>query len=65
MCLNSVLVPAYEHPTVWEGHSFMVGEIKKQLPEGLAPDAICCSVGGAGLLGGMILGCREANWENG
>ncbi|VDC07861.1 unnamed protein product [Peniophora sp. CBMAI 1063] len=60
---NAVLAPAYEHPTVWEGHSYMVGEIKKQLPDDVVPDAIFCSVGGAGLLGGIILGCKSAGWD--
>ena len=43
----------------------MVGEIKRQLPDDVTPDAIFCSVGGAGLLGGILLGCKDAGWENG
>jgi hypothetical protein len=60
---NSVMVPAYDNPIVWEGHSSMVREIKKQLQQ--APDAIFCSVGGGGLLGGIIVGCKAVGWDHG
>jgi len=57
------MIPAYEDPVVWEGHSSMVHEIHEQLGE--KPDAIFCSVGGAGLLGGIIKGCDDVGWEDG
>lgn len=60
---NSVMVPAYDNPILWEGHSSMVREIKKQLQQ--APDAIFCSVGGGGLLGGIIVGCKAVGWDHG
>ena len=41
----------------------MVHEIHKQLEK--EPDAIFCSVGGGGLLGGIILGCKDVGWEHG
>ncbi|KAF8201475.1 tryptophan synthase beta subunit-like PLP-dependent enzyme [Pholiota molesta] len=59
---NAVMVPAYDNPIVWEGHSSMVREIKKQLQQ--APDAIFCSVGGGGLLGGIIVGCKAVGWDH-
>jgi hypothetical protein len=43
-----------DHPTIWEGHSSLIHEIARQLPSGVKPDAILCSVGGAGLLGGVL-----------
>jgi L-serine/L-threonine ammonia-lyase len=41
----------------------MVKEMKEQLPR--KPDAIFCSVGGGGLLGGVLVGCKEVGWEDG
>jgi L-serine/L-threonine ammonia-lyase len=31
---NGVYVPPFDHPDIWEGHSFMVDEIKRQLEAG-------------------------------
>lgn len=42
----------------------MIPEIKAQLG-GIVPDAIVCSVGGGGLINGIILGLQEAGWSNG
>jgi L-serine/L-threonine ammonia-lyase len=61
----SVLVPAYDHPTLWEGHSSMIAEIQTQLPRGVKPVAVFCSVGGGGLLGGVIKGCKDVGWDDG
>ncbi|KAI0049992.1 tryptophan synthase beta subunit-like PLP-dependent enzyme [Auriscalpium vulgare] len=61
---NAVLAPAYESPILWEGHASMVEEIKTQLPRSVKPEAIFCDVGGAGLLGGLILGCKDSGWED-
>ncbi|KAG8908006.1 hypothetical protein FRB99_001173 [Tulasnella sp. 403] len=60
---QAVLVPAYDHPTLWKGHSSLVEEIAGQLPHGKKPDAIVCAVGGGGLLGGIILGCKTVGWD--
>ena len=63
---RSVLVPSYDHPTLWEGHASMVEEMEKQLPQEVKkPDAIFCSVGGGGLLGGVIVGCNQVGWQDG
>lgn len=40
----------------------MITEIKNEL--GVKPDAIFCSVGGGGLLGGIIVGCKNENWDD-
>lgn len=58
-----VLVPAYDDPLIWEGHSSMIEEIRHQL--GRKPDAVFCSVGGGGLLGGIIEGCKKVGWDDG
>ncbi|TFK42925.1 tryptophan synthase beta subunit-like PLP-dependent enzyme [Crucibulum laeve] len=59
---EAVMVPAYDDPIVWEGHSSMVTEICNQLSR--KPDAIFCSVGGGGLLGGIIVGCKREGWDD-
>jgi L-serine/L-threonine ammonia-lyase len=58
---NAVLVPAYDSPVLWDGHSSMVTEIQRQLPK--QPDAIFCSVGGGGLIGGIMQGCKNVGWD--
>ncbi|KAG8690389.1 hypothetical protein FRC09_012000 [Ceratobasidium sp. 395] len=60
---HAVLFHAYDHPTLWEGHSTLVHETAKQLPSGTTPDAIICSVGGAGLLGGVLRGVNDVGWD--
>jgi L-serine/L-threonine ammonia-lyase len=57
------MVPAYDSEILWEGHSSMVKELFTQLPS--KPDAIFCSVGGGGLLGGIIVGCKYVGWDDG
>ncbi|CAE6426975.1 unnamed protein product [Rhizoctonia solani] len=59
----AILVPAYDHPMLWEGHSTLIHEIDRQLPTGAKPDAILCSVGGAGLLGGVLRGINSVGWN--
>ena len=41
----------------------MVTEIAEDLA--ITPDAIFCCVGGGGLLGGVLTGCKKIGWENG
>jgi L-serine/L-threonine ammonia-lyase len=57
------MVPAYDNPVLWEGHGSMIKEIAEELE--MPPDAIFCSVGGGGLLGGVMLGCASVGWEKG
>jgi L-serine/L-threonine ammonia-lyase len=63
--LFSVLVPAYDEPILWEGHASMIEETARQLPQGVKPDAVVCCVGGGGLLGGVIVGCKSVGWDDG
>ncbi|KZW00933.1 tryptophan synthase beta subunit-like PLP-dependent enzyme [Exidia glandulosa HHB12029] len=58
-----VMVPAYDHEWLWEGHSSMIHEIQAQLPAGRVPDAVLCAVGGGGLLGGVLTGCAAVGWS--
>ncbi|KAF2171514.1 hypothetical protein M409DRAFT_63753 [Zasmidium cellare ATCC 36951] len=81
---KAVYVPPFDDPVVWEGHSSLVDEVVRQLPEvdkhypsntdkatnpsitapGI-PDAIICSVGGGGLLNGIMQGLeRHSAWRS-
>ncbi|KAL1993587.1 hypothetical protein VTN49DRAFT_2256 [Thermomyces lanuginosus] len=65
--VKNVYVPPFDHPLIWEGNSTMVEEIAAQLPprinekgEKIFPaDVIICSVGGGGLLNGVIQGLEK------
>lgn len=46
-------VPAFDHPVLWQGHSTMVDEILEDCPQ---VDALVTSVGGGGLLAGLLTG---------
>lgn len=48
---------------LWRGHASMVEEMAADLK--IKPDAILCSVGGAGLLSGVMLGCKLVGWDDG
>ncbi|KAH9842922.1 tryptophan synthase beta subunit-like PLP-dependent enzyme [Rhodofomes roseus] len=61
---NAVMIPAYDEPLLWEGHSSMIAELARQLPKDIKPDAIFCSVGGAGLCAGVMLGCKSVGWDD-
>ena len=63
--MGRVLVPAYDEPVLWEGHATMIEEAARQLPEGVKPDAVVCCVGGGGLAGGVMLGCKTVGWDDG
>lgn len=59
------MVPAYDEPLLWEGHSSIIAELTRQIPEQVKPDAIFCSVGGGGLCAGIMLGCKSVGWDDG
>ncbi|KAL8668754.1 MAG: hypothetical protein Q9168_006632 [Polycauliona sp. 1 TL-2023] len=63
---GGVYVPPFDHPAIWEGHSTMVSEVARQLQdqgeEGGA-DAMACSVGGGGLLCGVLLGLERQHCD--
>lgn len=56
-------VPPFDHPDLWAGHASLVEEIAAQLPAGAPPPrAIVCSVGGGGLLCGVLEGLERVGW---
>ncbi|KAJ4488202.1 tryptophan synthase beta subunit-like PLP-dependent enzyme [Lentinula aciculospora] len=63
---SAIVVPAYDDPILWEGHSSMITETFDQLKQWSVaePDAICCSVGGGGMLAGIMVGCKKVKWDH-
>ncbi len=55
-------IPPFDHPDLWAGHSTMVDEIVNQCP--VKPDAIILSVGGGGMMNGVIEGLERNGWED-
>nr|XP_056715669.1 serine dehydratase-like [Euleptes europaea] len=55
-----VNVHPFDHPLVWKGHSSLVKELKDSLDA--KPGAIVLSVGGGGLLAGVVAGLQEVGW---
>lgn len=49
----------FDDPLLWEGHATLVDEVRRA---GLKPDAIVLSVGGGGLLSGVIRGLQRHGW---
>ncbi|XP_077867868.1 L-serine dehydratase/L-threonine deaminase-like [Saccoglossus kowalevskii] len=55
-------VPPFEHPDIWAGHATVIEEIAQDLKE--KPDVIILSVGGGGLLNGVVQGLRQVGWDD-
>lgn len=51
--LNALHVHPFDNPTIWRGHSTIVDEL---VADGCIPDLIMLSVGGGGLLSGIVEG---------
>ncbi len=51
-------VSPFDHPWIWEGHASIIQEV---LSSDVRPDAIVLSVGGGGLLCGVLLGLEQQN----
>ncbi|KAI0996992.1 hypothetical protein K3495_g11191 [Podosphaera aphanis] len=55
---NGVHVPPYDHPAIWAGNSTIIDELYNQIAH---YDSIVCSVGGGGLLIGLVDGLDAYN----
>jgi L-serine/L-threonine ammonia-lyase len=51
----------FDDPLLWQGHATMIDEVARA---GLKPDAVVLSVGGGGLLCGILEGLHRNNWKN-
>ena len=64
---ETVYVPPFDHPDIWDGHSTLVDELRQQFAEigETAPDVIGCSVGGGGLFCGIVQALEKLSgqWE--
>lgn len=56
---ESVLIHPFDDPLLWEGHASLIDEL-----EGghCTPDLVVLSVGGGGLLGGVLRGLERHGW---
>jgi L-serine/L-threonine ammonia-lyase len=54
-------VPPFDKSAIWEGASTIIEEISGQMASN-KPDAIVCSVGGGGLLNGIMGGLDRVGW---
>ncbi len=58
---SDVLIHPFDDPLVWRGHSTLIDEVARS---GIKPDALIVSVGGGGLLCGLVEGLRRAGWSD-
>jgi L-serine/L-threonine ammonia-lyase len=58
---SSAFLHPFDDPLLWEGHATLVDEVARS---GIKPDAIVLSVGGGGLLCGVIAGLRRNHWDD-
>ena len=59
--LNAAYISPFDHPVVWKGHSTIIDEMVDQNEK---PDGIVLSVGGGGLLCGIVEGLHRNNWND-
>uniref|UniRef100_A0A8D0CE45 L-serine deaminase n=1 Tax=Salvator merianae TaxID=96440 RepID=A0A8D0CE45_SALMN len=57
-----ISIHPFDHPLVWKGHNSIVKELRDSL--GTKPGAIVLSVGGGGLLAGVVSGLHEVGWQD-
>jgi L-serine/L-threonine ammonia-lyase len=58
---STPLIHPFDDPLLWEGHASLVDEVAQA---GLRPDLLVCSVGGGGLLQGMLTGLDRQGWQD-
>jgi L-serine/L-threonine ammonia-lyase len=57
---GAVYVPPFDHPDIWDGNATLIDEAVEQARElNHAFDAVICSVGGGGLLSGVLAGLHR------
>lgn len=56
---SDAFVHPFDDPLLWEGHATLVDEVFRA---GLKPDAVVLSVGGGGLLSGVVQGLHRNGW---
>lgn len=59
MTSTDAFIHPFDDPLLWQGHATMIDELARQ---GEQPDLVICSVGGGGLLCGVVEGLRRNGW---
>jgi L-serine/L-threonine ammonia-lyase len=57
---HDAFIHPFDDPLLWEGHATMIDEVARA---GVKPDAVVLSVGGGGLLCGVVEGLRRNGWS--
>ena len=58
---GGTLVHPFDHPDVWAGNATLVHEVVDRMPK---PGCVVVSVGGGGLLLGVLAGLEEVGWRD-
>lgn len=56
---GGAVIHPFDQPEVWEGHASLIEEVAAQLPP---PGAVVVSVGGGGLMCGVLRGMHAVGW---
>lgn len=58
---GAALVHPFDEPAIWQGHASLIHEAAEQMPK---PEAVILSVGGGGLLCGVLEGMHKVGWQD-
>ena len=58
---QDAFIHPFDDPLLWEGHASMIDEVAQA---GVRPDCVVLSVGGGGLLSGVVEGLRRQGWDD-
>ncbi len=57
---NTIYIPPFDHADIWDGNATLIDEAVAQCAEqGSSFDAVICSVGGGGLMSGVLQGLHR------
>ncbi|WP_338747262.1 pyridoxal-phosphate dependent enzyme [Pseudomonas putida] len=56
---DDAFIHPFDDPLLWAGHASLIDEVAEA---GIKPDAVVLSVGGGGLLSGVVLGLQRNGW---
>ncbi len=58
---HEAYIHPFDHPLLWQGHSTMMDEVAG---DGIKPGTVALSVGGGGLLCGVVAGLQRLGWSD-
>ncbi|WP_431103762.1 pyridoxal-phosphate dependent enzyme [Roseateles noduli] len=58
---TDAFIHPFDDPLLWDGHASMIAEAATQGPK---PDAVVLSVGGGGLMSGVLQGMHAVGWQD-